>query len=180
MCIRKMWLSQDLWSIPHCRMLFCAVLASLSNPCKKIPCRPRDGNKKVTAAWLKSSKNQDSLVFCQEFILAFAKQRFGHGRGDALWEEVMAPVPCMVCMLGLYQWCLCQITISGKFPATNSGVWLNQSTRFGSHWISANPCTQSCPFLLPQGLAAFSLSQLTPGAAPPLVHPGSVWLCQGS
>lgn len=66
-------------------MLFSAVLASLSNPCKKIPHRPRDGSKKVIAAWLKSSKNQDSLVFCREFTLAFAKQRFGHAGGDALW-----------------------------------------------------------------------------------------------
>lgn len=35
-------------------MLFSAVLASLSNPCKKIPHRPRDGNKEAIAAWLKS------------------------------------------------------------------------------------------------------------------------------
>lgn len=85
MCLEKMWLSQDLWSIPHCGMLFSAVLVSLSNPCKKIPHRPRDGDKNVIAVWFKSSKNQDNPVFCREFMLAFEKQRFGHGGGDALW-----------------------------------------------------------------------------------------------
>lgn len=86
MCIEKMRLSRDLWSIPHREVLFgTAILAPLSHPSRQIPHRPRGGSKKIVVVQLKSRKNQGSPVFCCKFTQTFAKQRFGHKGGDVLW-----------------------------------------------------------------------------------------------